>query len=75
MIGRYSRPEMAAIFSDTARLGRWLEIELLATEAWSALGVVPSPEMQIDAAEIELPPLKNFILPGGTEAAARLHRG
>jgi adenylosuccinate lyase len=44
VIGRYSRPEMAAIFSDTARLGRWLEIELLATEAWSALGIVPSPE-------------------------------
>ena len=35
---------MAAIFSDTARFGRWLEIELLATEAWSALGVVPSPD-------------------------------
>src|SRR5450432_4141709 len=30
-------------------------------------------EMQIDAAETELPPLKNFILPGGTESAARLH--
>ena len=30
-------------------------------------------EMQIDAAEAELPPLRNFILPGGTEAAARLH--
>jgi adenylosuccinate lyase len=44
VIGRYSRPEMAAIFSDTARFGRWLEIELLATEAWSALGVVPSPD-------------------------------
>jgi adenylosuccinate lyase len=44
VIGRYSRPEMAAIFSDTARLGRWLEVELLATEAWSALGVVPSPD-------------------------------
>src|SRR3954469_513874 len=26
-------------------------------------------EMQIDAAESELPPLKNFILPGGTESA------
>ena len=42
MIGRYSRPEMAEIFSDTARLGRWLEIELLAVEAWSALGEVPA---------------------------------
>jgi len=30
-------------------------------------------EMQIDAAESQLPPLRNFILPGGTEVAARLH--
>jgi cob(I)alamin adenosyltransferase len=30
-------------------------------------------EMQIDAADAELPQLRNFILPGGTEAAARLH--
>jgi cob(I)alamin adenosyltransferase len=30
-------------------------------------------EMQIDAAESQLPPLRNFILPGGTEASARLH--
>ena len=30
-------------------------------------------EMQIDAAEQELPALRNFILPGGVELAARLH--
>jgi cob(I)alamin adenosyltransferase len=30
-------------------------------------------EMQIDAAEAELAPLKQFILPGGGEAGARLH--
>src|SRR5436190_1002675 len=30
-------------------------------------------EMQIDAAESQLPQLRNFILPGGTETAARLH--
>ena len=30
-------------------------------------------EMQIDAAEAELPELRNFILPGGIEPAARLH--
>jgi adenylosuccinate lyase len=41
MIPRYSLPEMAAIVDDTARFGRWLEIELLATEAWATLGVVP----------------------------------
>jgi cob(I)alamin adenosyltransferase len=30
-------------------------------------------ELQIDTAEVSLPPLKNFILPGGVELAARLH--
>lgn len=30
-------------------------------------------EMEIDSAEAELPPLKQFILPGGSEPAARLH--
>lgn len=41
MIPRYSMPEMSAIFADETRLGIWLEIELLAVEAWSKLGVVP----------------------------------
>jgi cob(I)alamin adenosyltransferase len=30
-------------------------------------------EQQIDSADAVLPPLRNFILPGGTEPAARLH--
>ncbi len=30
-------------------------------------------ERQIDAAEERLPPLRAFVLPGGTEASARLH--
>ena len=42
MIPRYDVPEVAAVWSDEARLGHWLEIELLAVEAWSELGVVPS---------------------------------
>jgi adenylosuccinate lyase len=41
MIPRYSLPEMAAVWADTTRMGRWLEIELLATEALADLGVVP----------------------------------
>ncbi len=41
MIPRYTMPEMAAVFSDTARFGRYLEIELLATDAHVALGIVP----------------------------------
>jgi adenylosuccinate lyase len=42
MIPRYTLPEMAAVFSDTARFGRYLEIELLATEAHAQLGIVPA---------------------------------
>jgi adenylosuccinate lyase len=42
MIDRYSLPEIANIFSDESRFARYLEIELLATEAQSQLGVVPS---------------------------------
>jgi adenylosuccinate lyase len=44
MIERYSLPEMAAVFSDVARFKRFLEIELLATEAHAALGLVPPAE-------------------------------
>jgi adenylosuccinate lyase len=42
MIPRYSLPEMAALFTDEARFGRWLEIELLVTDAWAKLGAVPA---------------------------------
>jgi cob(I)alamin adenosyltransferase len=34
---------------------------------------IPEMEGWMDAAEGQLEPLRNFILPGGTEAAARLH--
>lgn len=36
---------------------------------------IPEMERWIDAAEEELEPLRSFILPGGGEAAARLHLG
>ena len=35
-----SLPEMAALFSDEARIEKWLEVELLAVEARAALGDV-----------------------------------
>jgi adenylosuccinate lyase len=41
MIPRYSRDEMAAIFSERAQFARWLEIELLAVEARVRVGDVP----------------------------------
>ncbi len=41
MIPRYSPPEMAGLFTDGARLARWLEVEVLAVEGWAKVGVVP----------------------------------
>ena len=41
MIPRYVLPEMAAVWSEDARLGHWLEIEILVAEALAGLGVVP----------------------------------
>jgi len=41
MIPRYSLPEMTDLFTDEAKFGAWLEVEILATEAWAELGVVP----------------------------------
>jgi adenylosuccinate lyase len=41
MIPRYTLPEMAAVWSDESRFGHWLEIEVLAVEAWARLGKVP----------------------------------
>ncbi len=44
MIPRYSLPEMAVLFTDEARLATWLEVELLAVEAWAEVGEVPAAE-------------------------------
>jgi adenylosuccinate lyase len=41
LIRRYALPEMAELFTDEARLATWLEVELLAVEAWAKLGVIP----------------------------------
>ncbi len=41
MIPRYTRREMAKIWEPENRFKIWLEIELLALEAWASLGQVP----------------------------------
>jgi adenylosuccinate lyase len=41
LIPRYSLPPVADLFTDEARFAAWLEVEVLAVEAWAALGVVP----------------------------------
>lgn len=42
MIPRYSRPEMAAIWTDQAKFQRWLDVEVAACEAWAELGQIPA---------------------------------
>ena len=42
MIPRYAPADMAALFSDEARFGAMLEVELLAAEALAELGTVPA---------------------------------
>ena len=41
VIGRYSLPAMATIWSDAHRLEMWHKVELLALEGWGKLGVAP----------------------------------
>ena len=41
MIPRYSMPELAALWTDEARLAAWLDVEVLAVEGWARLGTVP----------------------------------
>ena len=47
MIPRYSRPEMAALWSEEAKLNHWLEIEVLACEGMAHYGHIPAEDAQI----------------------------
>ena len=42
MLTRYTRPEMAEVWSEYNRYKCWLEVEILADEAWAALGEIPA---------------------------------
>ena len=41
LIERYSPPAIRAVWSDQHRFDLWLRIEILACEAWAALGRIP----------------------------------
>ncbi len=47
MIERYSRPEMAAIWTDEARYDLWLKVEVAVCEAQCELGLIPSKSLKI----------------------------
>ena len=41
MIPRYTRDEIGAVWTQQRRMETWLQVELAATDAWAAEGVVP----------------------------------
>ncbi|MCH7810822.1 MAG: adenylosuccinate lyase [Chloroflexi bacterium] len=42
MIERYTRPEMARVWSEQNKADKWLQIEIAVCEAWAKRGVVPT---------------------------------
>ena len=46
MIERYTLPEMATIWSAKHKTDQWLQVELLACEAWTREGVIPPEAME-----------------------------
>ncbi|GAA0598802.1 adenylosuccinate lyase [Virgibacillus siamensis] len=46
MIDRYTREEMGAIWTEENKFNAWLEVEILACEAWSELGVIPADDVK-----------------------------
>lgn len=47
MIERYTRPEMASIWTEHNKFQAWLEVEILSCEAWAELGVIPKEDVKV----------------------------
>jgi len=47
LIDRYTSPEMSLLWGAEKKFAKWLEIEILACEAWSKLGVIPASEVEL----------------------------
>ncbi|SHF82152.1 adenylosuccinate lyase [Ornithinibacillus halophilus] len=46
MIERYTREEMGSIWTEENKYKAWLEVEILACEAWSELGIIPKEDVK-----------------------------
>jgi len=46
MIERYTREEMGAIWTEENKFKAWLEVEILACEAWAELGDIPKEDVE-----------------------------
>ena len=47
MIPRYSRPEMARLWTDESKFRRWLDVELAVCETWAEAGRIPADAMAV----------------------------
>ena len=47
MINRYTRPEMKALWSESAQFQSWLDVELAACAAWADIGVIPQEDVAL----------------------------
>ncbi|MGX6962971.1 adenylosuccinate lyase [Vagococcus xieshaowenii] len=45
MLERYTRPEMKAIWTEENKYKAWLEVEILAAEAWAQMGEIPQADV------------------------------
>ena len=46
MIERYTKPEMADLWSEKMQFQSWLDVELAACAAWSEMGVIPAADVE-----------------------------
>ena len=46
MIERYTRPEMARVWSDENKLDTWLRVEILVCEGWAREGVISADDLE-----------------------------
>jgi adenylosuccinate lyase len=46
MIDRYTRPEMADLWSEDQKFQSWLDVELAACAAWSEIGAIPPEDVE-----------------------------
>ena len=77
MIPRYSRPEIAEIWSDEHKFGRWLEVELAVVQAWAAAGVVPNEDAEriVRDARINVPDIGRSVADSLGDESRWVHYG
>ena len=60
MISRYTRPEMADLWSEESKFQSWLDVELAACAAWSEIGAIPPEDVEVlyDEADFDVARIK-----------------